>query len=45
MTFLSGVGMLTVIFGVIVYNEGKNGEKKAGILNAEHNTMITWRDV
>jgi solute carrier family 35 protein E2 len=43
-TFLSGVGTLIVIFGVILYNEGRDGDKKVG-LNVENTTMITWRNV
>ena len=44
-TFLSGFGTLMVILGVILYNEGRDREKKPSILNAENTTMITWRDV
>jgi hypothetical protein len=44
-TFLSGVGTLIVIFGVIIYNGGRDVEKKAGILNVDSSTMVTWRDV
>ena len=35
-TFLSGVGTLIVIFGVILYNEGKDREKKVIITKPDH---------
>jgi len=44
-TFLSGVGTLIVILGVILYNGGREGGKKAGLLNMDSTTMITCRDV
>ncbi len=44
-TFLSGVGTLIVILGVILYNGGREGGKKAGLLNMDSATMITCRDV
>ncbi|UJR09098.1 hypothetical protein I4U23_013345 [Adineta vaga] len=47
-TFLSGFGTLTVIFGVILYNEARDMEKKTGnSTNSVNNNspMITWRDV
>ncbi|CAF1067876.1 unnamed protein product [Adineta steineri] len=53
-TFLSGFGTLTVIFGVILYNEARDIEKRAGnsnnLVNNNNNNnnnspMITWRDV
>jgi hypothetical protein len=39
-TFLSGIGTLIVIFGVILYNEGRDPEKKM-----DHTPVITWREV
>jgi hypothetical protein len=44
-TFFSGVGTLIVIFGVILYNEGRDPDKKNGILKMEHTPVITWREV
>jgi hypothetical protein len=44
-TFLSGIGTLIVIFGVILYNEGRDPDKKAGILKMDHTAVITWREV
>ena len=48
-TFLSGFGTLTVIFGVILYNEARDIEKKAGSsnnsVNNNNSPIITWRDV
>jgi hypothetical protein len=44
-TFLSGVGTLTVIFGVILYNEGYGPEKKTGILKLDSTPVITWREI
>ncbi|CAF3444215.1 unnamed protein product [Rotaria sp. Silwood1] len=44
-TFLSGAGTFIVIFGVIIYNEGRDVEKKTGILNSDNTTMLTWRHV
>lgn len=44
-TFFSGVGTLTVIFGVILYNEGRGPERKPGILKIDHTALITWREV
>ncbi|CAF1439474.1 unnamed protein product [Adineta ricciae] len=47
-TFLSGFGTLTVIFGVILYNEARDIEKKAGnsATSANNNgPVITWRDI
>jgi hypothetical protein len=48
-TFLSGFGTLTVIFGVILYNEARDIEKKAISSNNNlvnnNSPMITWRDV
>lgn len=46
-TFLSGFGTLTVIFGVIIYNEARDKEKKAASSNNSVNNnspIITWRD-
>ncbi|CAF0879974.1 unnamed protein product [Adineta steineri] len=44
-TFLSGIGTLMVITGVILYNDQRDGDKKPGILNVNTATLITWRDV
>lgn len=48
MTFLSGFGTLTVIFGVILYNEARDIEKKLANSNNSvsnnNNPVITWRD-
>ncbi len=47
MTFLSGFGTLTVIFGVVLYNEARDIEKKMGNSNnsvSNNNPVITWRD-
>ena len=47
-TFLSGFGTLTVIFGVVLYNEARDIEKKAGHVPSPVNPnspMIVWRDV
>jgi hypothetical protein len=44
-TFFSGVGTLTVIFGVILYNEGRTPEKKPGILKLDSSPVITWREI
>ncbi|CAF2612439.1 unnamed protein product [Rotaria sp. Silwood2] len=44
-TFLSGAGTFIVIFGVIIYNEGRDVEKKPGILNSDKTAMLTWRHV
>ena len=44
-TFLSGAGTFIVMFGVILYNEGRDVEKKPGIVNIDSPTMITWRHV
>jgi hypothetical protein len=46
-TFLSGFGTLTVIFGVVMYNEAHDIEKKATNSNTSgnnNNPIITWRD-
>jgi solute carrier family 35 protein E2 len=48
-TFLSGFGTLTVMFGVVLYNEARNIENKAGnssssVNNNNNNPVITWRD-
>ena len=48
-TFFSGFGTLIVIFGVILYNEARNIEKKrstpTNLPNLEtNNSVITWRD-
>ncbi|CAF1226857.1 unnamed protein product, partial [Didymodactylos carnosus] len=40
-TFLSGFGTLIVIFGVILYNEARDLEKKT----IEQSTLITWRGI
>jgi hypothetical protein len=46
-TFLSGFGTLTVIFGVVLYNEARDIEKKAinsnNLVN-NNSPIITWRD-
>jgi len=39
-TFLSGVGTLTVIFGVILYNGGRDSNKKLDLT-----PVMTWREV
>ncbi|CAF3717210.1 unnamed protein product [Rotaria sp. Silwood1] len=47
-TFLSGLGTLTVIFGVVLYNEARDIEKKVGISNNSVNDtspIITHRHV
>lgn len=44
-TFLSGVGTLIVILGVILYNEGRDREKKPAMLKTESPTILTWREV
>ena len=47
-TFLSGFGTITVIFGVVLYNEARDLEKKTENSNNSVNNkgpMITWRDV
>ena len=48
-TFLSGFGTLIVIFGVILYNEAQNIERKLSHSNninsnETNNPVITWRD-
>lgn len=48
-TFLSGFGTLIVIFGVVLYNEARNIEKKHShtnpvVTNESTNPVITWRD-
>lgn len=45
MTFLSGVGTLIVILGVVIYNEGRDPEKKARILKLDSTPVITWREI
>jgi len=44
-TFLSGVGTLIVISGVILYNEGRGPDKKNGMLKIDPTAVITWREV
>lgn len=44
-TFLSGVGTFIVIFGVILYNEGRAPEKTSNNLQTESTAVITWREV
>jgi hypothetical protein len=44
-TFLSGIGTLIVIFGVIIYNGGRDPEKKPGILKLDSAPVITWREI
>ncbi|CAF5139125.1 unnamed protein product, partial [Rotaria magnacalcarata] len=44
-TFLSGAGTFIVMFGVILYNEGRDVKKKPRIVNVDSPTMITWRYV
>ncbi len=44
-SFLSGVGTLIVISGVILYNEGRGPDKKNGILKMDPTAVITWREV
>lgn len=47
-TFLSGFGTLTVIFGVILYNEARDIDGRTVNLNTNNNNnnpVITWRDV
>lgn len=44
-TFLSGVGTFIVIFGVILYNEGRTPDKNSTNLKTESTPVITWRDV
>ncbi|CAF3314196.1 unnamed protein product [Rotaria socialis] len=44
-TFLSGAGTFIVMLGVILYNEGRDVEKKPRIVNIDSPTMITWRHV
>jgi len=46
-TFLSGFGTLTVIFGVVMYNEARDMEKKVASSNNlvnNNSPLITWRD-
>ena len=44
-TFLSGVGTFIVIFGVILYNEGRTPEKPANVFKTDSLPVITWREV
>ncbi|CAF3626329.1 unnamed protein product [Rotaria sordida] len=44
-TFLSGAGTFIVIFGVIIYNEGRDVGKKTAITNMDNTTVLTWRHV
>ena len=41
-TFLSGFGTLTVIFGVVLYNEARDVEKRP--VNTS-NSVAAWRDI
>ena len=42
-TFLSGLGTMIVIVGVILYNEARDFEKRSTISTFDYGTLRQWR--